>query len=90
MFLKWMRARSKLHAFDIETTVRYNMCACCECTATLCSMTVWCVTSGWQFLLLPFLSCVCAPGYCIQVGSYDPMPNNKEEKLVAFNMERIK
>jgi small subunit ribosomal protein S16 len=25
-----------------------------------------------------------------QVGSYDPMPNKKGEKLVALNLERIK
>ncbi|KAK7119076.1 hypothetical protein R3I94_021052 [Phoxinus phoxinus] len=28
--------------------------------------------------------------YIEQLGSYDPLPNNHNEKLVAFNYERIK
>ena len=29
-------------------------------------------------------------GYYEQVGTYDPMPNDRNEKLVALNMDRIK
>lgn len=29
-------------------------------------------------------------GYYEQVGTYDPLPNSRNEKLVALNMDRIK
>lgn len=29
-------------------------------------------------------------GYYEQVGTYDPMPNDQNQKLVSLNMERIK
>ena len=29
-------------------------------------------------------------GYYEQVGTYDPLPNDRNEKLVALNMDRIK
>ena len=29
-------------------------------------------------------------GYYEQVGTYDPMPNDKNEKVIALNMDRIK
>lgn len=32
----------------------------------------------------PFCNCL------LQVGSYDPLPNTKGEKLVAINLEQIK
>lgn len=28
--------------------------------------------------------------YLEQLGTYDPMPNNHNEKLVSFNFERVK
>lgn len=47
---------------------------------------------AFLFIPITFLSkyCVGEPIIIIQVGTFDPLPNTRNEKLVALNIERIK